>query len=53
VRFDAVSKQPLATVHVVAESPFWGGPCITSIAAGAGSMWVTVAPSSGWSCAAI
>jgi serine/threonine protein kinase/class 3 adenylate cyclase len=49
VRWDAATKQPIATVKVTG-SPYWGGPCMTSIAAGAGAVWVTVASSVAYSC---
>jgi streptogramin lyase len=42
VRFDGRSKQPV--VHIPMGSPLWG-PCLSSIAAGAGAIWVTVGPS--------
>jgi DNA-binding beta-propeller fold protein YncE len=45
VRFDGRSKQITATIPVVTGSPFWGHPCLSSIAAGAGGVWVTVVPS--------
>jgi Protein kinase domain len=32
------------------DPPFFGGPCLTSIAAGAGGVWVTVAPAIDWAC---
>jgi DNA-binding beta-propeller fold protein YncE len=44
VRFDGESKQVTATIPVVGSS-FWGHPCLSSIAAGAGGVWVTVVPS--------
>jgi serine/threonine protein kinase/class 3 adenylate cyclase len=51
VRWDAATKQPIATVRVTG-SPSFGGPCMTSIAAGAGAVWVTVASSVAYSCSA-
>jgi streptogramin lyase len=42
VRFDGFSKQVVATIPL--GSPLWG-PCLSSIAAGAGAVWVTVGPS--------
>ena len=44
-RFDGRSKRLVATIPVVTGSPFWGHPCLSSIAAGAGGVWVTVVPS--------
>jgi hypothetical protein len=38
------------TLRVVGEAPAFGGGCLTSIAAGAGSIWVTVASSHGYPC---
>src|SRR5262249_9033337 len=34
-----------ASATPVVEQPFYGGPCLTSIATGAGAVWITVAPS--------
>jgi hypothetical protein len=45
VRWDGGSKEPVADIHVTGASQF-GAPCMTSIAAGAGAVWVTVAPAS-------
>jgi Protein kinase domain len=45
VRFDGASKRFVATIPVVTGSSFWGHPCLSSIAAGAGGVWVTVVPS--------
>jgi hypothetical protein len=45
VRFDGRSKQTVATIPVVSGSSLWGHPCLSSIAAGAGGVWVTVVPS--------
>jgi serine/threonine-protein kinase len=44
----AVNRQeapnvPPRTIHVTASQPEAGGPCLTSIAAGSGSIWVTAA----------
>jgi len=41
VRFDQTTKQITGTIRVT-EAPFWRGLCITSIAAGAGGVWVTM-----------
>jgi DNA-binding beta-propeller fold protein YncE len=43
VRFDGQTKQIVDTIAVT-DAPAWGGPCMTSIAAGAGGVWVTAAP---------
>jgi len=43
VRFDGETKQIVDTIAVT-DAPAWGGPCMTSIAAGAGGVWVTAAP---------
>jgi len=51
VRFDADTRQVAATIHLT-DSAMYGGPCETSIAAGAGAVWVTVSPSGGYSCLA-
>jgi Protein kinase domain len=45
VRFSSSTAQVVATIPVVTGSPLWGHPCLSSIAAGAGGVWVTVAPS--------
>jgi hypothetical protein len=42
---------PTRRIAVAANLPVGGGPCLTSMAIGAGSAWVTVAPSSGYTCA--
>jgi serine/threonine protein kinase len=42
VRFGR-SVLTVATIPVLTGSPFWGHPCLSSIAAGAGGVWVTVA----------
>jgi hypothetical protein len=38
------------SIRVVASAPVAGGPCLTSVAFGAGDVWVTVAPSHYLSC---
>ena len=43
VRWNSQTYQIDATIHV-AEPPFFGGLCLTSIAAGARAVWVTVGP---------
>jgi serine/threonine protein kinase len=45
VRWDGLTKQPIGDIHVTGPSQF-GAPCMTSIAAGARAVWVTVAPTS-------
>jgi hypothetical protein len=42
-------EQPL-TVHVTKPSPVAGGPCLRSILAARGAIWVAVAPPTGFSC---
>jgi Protein kinase domain len=49
VRWSSTTAQLVASVRL-ADSPFWGGPCLTSIAAGARAVWVTVGPSRGSTC---
>ena len=41
----------LDDVTVVTDPPYYGGSCLTSIAAGAGGVWVTAAPSVAYTCA--
>jgi len=41
-RWDGQSHQGAFNVHVT-DPPFYGGLCLTSIATGAGAVWVTVA----------
>ena len=48
-RWDGQTHQEASNIHV-ASPPFYGGLCLTSIAAGAGAVWVTVAPSSNYGC---
>jgi hypothetical protein len=48
-RWDAKTYQ-LASSIPVAAPPVWGGPCLTSVAASADGVWVTVAPSPGSTC---
>jgi hypothetical protein len=43
VRFDSASKQVMTVIPIVGGSNSWGHLCMSSIAAGAGSIWVTVA----------
>ena len=43
VRWDPATYQPVDTIAVT-DPPRFGGLCLTSIAAGAGAVWVTVAP---------
>lgn len=35
---------PIRTIHVTQPLPTAGGPCLTSMTVGSGSLWVTVAP---------
>jgi hypothetical protein len=49
VRWSGLTKQPVGEVHVTGD-PDFGAPCLTSIAAGAESVWVTVAPNSQIGC---
>jgi streptogramin lyase len=51
VRWDGLTKQPVGDIHVT-EAPQFGAPCMTSIASGAGAVWVTVGPTSEVSCTA-
>jgi DNA-binding beta-propeller fold protein YncE len=44
VRWDPATYQPVDTVAVT-DPPLFGGLCLTSITAGAGAVWVTLAPS--------
>jgi hypothetical protein len=37
-------------IAIVADLPVGRGPCLTSMAIGAGSFWVTVAPSVNYTC---
>jgi hypothetical protein len=50
VRWDGQTHQVADNIHVT-DAPFYGGRCLTSIAAGAGAIWVTVvAHSSEYTC---
>ncbi len=42
MRWDGQTHQNAANIRVT-DPPFYGGLCLTSIAAGAGAVWVTVA----------
>jgi hypothetical protein len=46
VRWDGVTHQPASNIRVTAP-PYYGGLCLTSLAAGAGAVWVTVGENSG------
>jgi YVTN family beta-propeller protein len=46
----ALSEPTYPRIAVVADTPYGGGPCLTSMAIGASSVWVTVAPSVGFTC---
>lgn len=41
-RWNGATKEPLGNIHVTG-APQFGAPCMTSIASGAGAVWVTVA----------
>jgi hypothetical protein len=54
-RSGIVSRQerangPIQRIHVTGSRPAMGGPCITSMAVAAASLWVTVAPSANHVC---
>jgi Protein kinase domain len=49
VRWNLATRQLTRSISLV-RSPRWGGPCLASIAIGAGAVWVTVAPSGGETC---
>jgi hypothetical protein len=51
VRWDGQTKEPVGEIHVTG-APQFGAPCMTSIAAGAGAVWVTVGPTSDLFCTA-
>jgi streptogramin lyase len=51
VRWDGLTKEPVGDIHVT-EAPQFGAPCMTSIAAGADAVWVTVGPTSELFCSA-
>ena len=51
VRWDGGTKQPVGDIHVTG-APQFGAPCMTSIAAGAGAVWVTVGAGSELFCTA-
>ena len=40
-----VANGPIRTIHVTRTQPDANGPCLTSIAIGSGSLWLTAAPS--------
>jgi serine/threonine-protein kinase len=40
-----VQNGPIRTIHVTRTQPDANGPCLTSIAIGSGSLWLTAAPS--------
>jgi len=49
VRWDGETHQSVADIPVTG-SPFYGGLCLTSITAGAGAVWVTVAANVNYGC---
>jgi hypothetical protein len=51
VRWDGLTKEPVGNIRVTG-APEFGAPCMTSIASGAGAVWVTVAPPSEVFCTA-
>jgi hypothetical protein len=51
VRWDGRTKEPVGDIHVTG-APQFGAPCLTSIASGAGAIWVTVGPPSTLPCSA-
>jgi DNA-binding beta-propeller fold protein YncE len=48
-RWNRLSHQGAANIHVV-QPPFYGGPCLTSIAAGERAVWVTLGPNLQYAC---
>ncbi len=48
-RWNGQTHQGAFTIRV-ADPPFYGGLCLTSIATGAGAVWVTVAPNLNFGC---
>ena len=49
VRWGGQTHDSDSVVHVT-DPPFYKGLCLTSIAAGAGAIWVTVAPNLSYHC---
>jgi hypothetical protein len=49
VQWDMATYDLTRSIPLV-ESPLWGGPCLASVATGAGAVWVTVAPATRDSC---
>ena len=43
-------NQPTLPIAVTENRPVGRGPCLTSMAIGAGSLWVTIAPSVNYTC---
>jgi hypothetical protein len=48
-RWDGITHQGITNIRV-ANPPFYDGPCLTSIASGAGAVWVTAAASVKYHC---
>jgi hypothetical protein len=49
VRWNPQTYQQTAFIHLT-DPPFYGGLCLTSIAAGANAVWVTVGESVNFRC---
>jgi serine/threonine-protein kinase len=47
---NTLDLEPGDPVIAVTDPPLYGGSCLTSIAAGAGGVWITAAPSIGYTC---
>ena len=47
---EEVANGPTRQIRVVQKPPTAGGPCLTSMTTGSGSVWVAVAPSRGFAC---
>jgi hypothetical protein len=50
-RWSGQTKEPVGNIRVTG-APQFGAPCMTSIASGAGAVWVTVGPTSNLFCTA-
>ena len=50
VRWNGQTHQNDPPTSAVTDPPFYGGLCLTSIAAGAGAVWVTVAANVNYGC---
>ena len=49
VRWDGRPIKGASDIHVT-DPPYYGGLCLTSLAAGAGAVWVTVAANVNYDC---